>query len=172
MAQVISEIEQIISYFGPIENLKFLYVCDNAYETIGTQWKGRVIDIREYIKDEFFGKCLKPSLDESQKQINEQVEVVKTIENKVEVMSGNLKAVSDEVKTVSEEVKVVKTIENKVEVMSGDIKTVSEEVKTVSDEVKEVKTSMNNLSNRVEDIEKSISNIQGSIELVLKILTK
>ncbi|OMJ65102.1 hypothetical protein SteCoe_39300 [Stentor coeruleus] len=164
MAQVISETEQIISYFSSIENYKYIHACIYAYETTGTEWKGRVIDLRDYLKDDFFMKYLKPSFDENQKQISEET---KAIENKFEV-------ISEEVKAVSEETKNVKAI------ISGEVKSVSEEVKTVSEETKsikaiisgEVKTSMNDLKNRVDDIEKSISNIQGNIELVLKILNK
>ncbi|OMJ69801.1 hypothetical protein SteCoe_32362 [Stentor coeruleus] len=155
MAQVILETEQILSYLGSIENLRYLHICVHAYESTGNEWKGKTIDMRDYLKDEFFSKYLKPSLDENLKQISKEMNQIKTIENKIQT-------VSEEVKAAIEEVKAVKTIENKVEA-------VSEEVKAVSGEVK---IGMNNLNNRVEDMEKSISNIQGSIDLLLKILNK
>ncbi|OMJ73003.1 hypothetical protein SteCoe_28406 [Stentor coeruleus] len=196
MAQVISETEQIISYFGTTDNKKYLHVCIHAYEATGTEWKGKVIDLRDYLKDDFFTKYLKPSFDENQKQISEETEKIKVVSEEVNAVSGKVKAVSEEVKAVSGEVKVVseevkvvseeevKVVSEKVKAVSEEVKiiisekvkVVSEEVKVVSEEVKavseEVKTSMNDLKNRVEDIEKSISNIQGSIELVLKILNK
>ncbi|OMJ65462.1 hypothetical protein SteCoe_38170 [Stentor coeruleus] len=68
MAQVISETEQIRSFFGSIENYKYLHVCIHAYETAGTEWKGRAVDLRDYLKDDYFKNYLKPSFDENQKQ--------------------------------------------------------------------------------------------------------
>ncbi|OMJ80949.1 hypothetical protein SteCoe_18714 [Stentor coeruleus] len=37
MAQVISEIDQILSYLGSTENYKYLHVCIHAYEATGNE---------------------------------------------------------------------------------------------------------------------------------------
>ncbi|OMJ71275.1 hypothetical protein SteCoe_30553 [Stentor coeruleus] len=155
MAQVILETEQIISYLGSIENYKYLHICIYAYEVTGTEWKGRTIDMRDYLKDEFFKKYLKPSLDENHKQISEEVKNVSEEVKTVKIIENKVRVISEEMKTVCEEIKGVKNIENKVQVIS-----------------EKVKTSISNLNNRVEDMEKNISNIQGSIELLPKILNK
>ncbi|OMJ64982.1 hypothetical protein SteCoe_40236 [Stentor coeruleus] len=90
MALVILENEQILSSFiGTTENLKYLHVCVHAYESSGSDWKGKVIDIRDFLKDKFLNNDLRPILNENKKEIREEI---KAIDNKIQAISEEAKA--------------------------------------------------------------------------------
>ncbi|OMJ65122.1 hypothetical protein SteCoe_39187 [Stentor coeruleus] len=139
MAQVILETEQIRSFFGSVENYKYLHVCIHAYEAAETEWKGRVMDLRDYLKDDYFKKYLKPSFNENQKQISEETKTI---------ISGEVKTVSGEVKTVS----------GKVEAVSGKVEAVSEEVKLVKNRIDGIEKSISNLQGSIELVLKILNN--------------
>lgn len=53
MAEVILESELILVRFRRNEELKFMHACVNAYNQNTIKWKGKVLDVKNYLKDKF-----------------------------------------------------------------------------------------------------------------------
>ncbi|OMJ85433.1 hypothetical protein SteCoe_13276 [Stentor coeruleus] len=109
MAEMILEIEQILSLWGMTEEFKYFHVCVHAYESLGSDWKGKMIDIKDFIRDKFLNEDLKPmfnenkeeirntnaKVDELDKKISGVDEKVKDLEGKINSIQGSVEKILD-----------------------------------------------------------------------------
>ncbi|OMJ87637.1 hypothetical protein SteCoe_10562 [Stentor coeruleus] len=122
MAEVILEIEQILSLKHRTDNFMFLYMCINAYEKSGNEWKGKVIDLRELIRVRFFNDDLKPYLE----QIENRIDI------KVKAVNDEVKHVKGEINTLSDSIdQKVNSVNDKVNALSDDIKDIKNNIQAI-----------------------------------------
>lgn len=119
MADVILEVEQIVSILGRADVLKYLHVFYNAYERLGMQWKGKVMDIKEYVGETFYKQKLIPLFDEQKIQISTIHE--KTVE-RFRTMDEKIKIIDEKVSTS------MKSIEQKVSVFQNKVDSIEEKI--------------------------------------------
>ncbi|OMJ65056.1 hypothetical protein SteCoe_39548 [Stentor coeruleus] len=152
MADIIFEIEQLLSFRNNGNKLSYLHVCMHAYEKPTDNWKGKIIDIREYLKDKFLNESLKPLLDENNNQI-------KKIEENAAL---NFKSMNNIVNAIDEKVTNFKMMDEKVEAIDERVIT----------NFKMMDEKMNAFQNKVGEIEGTINNINENIQLLLSTLSK
>jgi WD40 repeat protein len=109
MCEVILEIEQIFSLFGPKEEKRFIHTCTGFYnENEEGMWQGRVVEVSDVVEKnaELTRQNIK-AVDENikkvEKNINEKLSVmeesIKAVEGnlnkKLALVEGNIKEVND-----------------------------------------------------------------------------
>ncbi|OMJ82042.1 hypothetical protein SteCoe_17369 [Stentor coeruleus] len=159
MAEVILENEQILSFWSSKEEFRYLHVCMHAYEKSGTEWKGKIIDVRDFLRDKFLNNHLKPLFNDSTEQIKAVNERMANNDNKIDEKIQNI---NDKIASVDEK---VTAIEEKV---TDRIK-VADENASIRFRVLEDK--LFEFQDKFDDIENKVMNIQGSIDKVLKIIS-
>ncbi|OMJ70300.1 hypothetical protein SteCoe_31743 [Stentor coeruleus] len=142
MAEVVYEIEQIMTFMNNIEEFKYLHICMHAYENTDNGWKGKMIDIRDFIKGTFFNYYIKPLFEENK-------EMIRMNDEKVE---KGFKDIKEEVE------KIFNNVDEKVDKMN-------ERVVGMQDKMEEFKS-------KVEEVEGKVDRIHGNIEMILALLTK
>ncbi|OMJ65127.1 hypothetical protein SteCoe_39165 [Stentor coeruleus] len=171
MADIIFEIEQLLSFTNNRNKLSYLHVCMHAYEKPTDNWKGKIIDIREYLKDKFLNESLKPLLDENNNQIKKIEENAalnfKSMNNIVNTIDEKVVAIDEKVKMMNEKNESnFKMMDEKNE---SNFKKMDERVTT---NFKMMDDKMNTFQNKVGEIEGTINNINENIQLLLSALSK
>jgi hypothetical protein len=143
MTQVLLEVEEIKSLFGNISEYHFMHICCNAYENTNNEWKGKVIDLRSYIKETLdkYNQENQRVLLENNKNLQENNKI---LHEKIAGLENSLKVLKDELN------KNIKSIESS------------------SDSNEKYKTIMNELENRFDSIGKFNSECEKKFEIILE----
>ncbi|OMJ89715.1 hypothetical protein SteCoe_8080 [Stentor coeruleus] len=137
MADVILEVEQILSILGKTDVLKYLHVFSSAYEKPEIQWKGKVMDIKEYVGETFYKEKLKPLFDEHKIQINasdeKSIERFRTMDEKIktieEKVSANMNNIELKISTFQNK---INSIENQIGKINQDTTIIIEMISKLS----------------------------------------
>ncbi|OMJ81073.1 hypothetical protein SteCoe_18531 [Stentor coeruleus] len=86
MLEVVFEIEQLMSVTYKDEDLKYFHVCTHAYEASGSQWKGKVLDVREFIQEKIVNENVKPMMEKNAKAVEDGM---KSIDSRLRRISRN-----------------------------------------------------------------------------------
>ncbi|OMJ76691.1 hypothetical protein SteCoe_23888 [Stentor coeruleus] len=177
MAGVIMEIEQILSIRSKDEEFKYLHICMHAYEKNELEWKGKVIDVREFIRGKFLNNDIKPLFEECKRQIICTDEKLVLFEEKVTSVDEKIGGFDGKVKGVIESVKSIeKNFTSGVNKLSENVKEISGKIRDADEKVVancgDIRDRMDNFEKRVGGIEDKIDSIQRSIEGILSILSK
>lgn len=144
MTQVILEIEEIFSVFRKFEESKYLHICVNAYETESNNWQGKVLDVRNFIKENI--DLLSTKVDQ----------VTSNLESTKGSLQTNLTQISDSVK--SSETQSQKRIDS-----------ISEKIKQLENSLSDINSS---LSSKIESLDGSMITLTSKLDSILILLTK
>ncbi|OMJ95878.1 hypothetical protein SteCoe_601 [Stentor coeruleus] len=158
MIQVILEIEQILSIKKRRNEFKYIQTCMNAYEQVGSDWKGKVMDIRDFMEDKFMKKTLKPVLDENAKSVKICIDRVN------QKFVDNFKAVDD--KFVAMEKRVDEKIMNLEGKLLGKIE---ENAKALEENTKVLEEKF---AAEFRGVEGKMNEIKDKIDAILNLISK
>lgn len=154
MAQVIKEIELILSIKNRNNESKYILACMHAYEQIGSEWKGKVMDIRDFMEDKFINKSLKPVLEQNAKDVKSN------IENIDQKFVREFRNVDNKIADV--EKKWNGNFLNIVEKLDGNTRKIEEGVRGMEER----------FDGRIREVEGKIADVQGKIDLILSLVSK
>lgn len=156
MINVILEIEQIFSFKNDTDKLDYLHICDHAYEKPKDEWKGKIIDIRDYLKDKFLKNHLKPLFEKNNENIKKND---KKMDSNFMVTNNNVKDVNEKIKNVNDNVTAMHA-----EALLN--------FTAVDEKIKNIDEKMSRFQDRVENIEEKINNIHESMAILLRTFQK
>lgn len=129
MLEVVFEIEQLMSIVHKDEDLKHFHVCTHAYEASGSQWKGKVLDIREFVQKKVVNEGVKPMMEKSIKAVEEGM---KNIDNRIKRMTRNLGKENEK--------ELEGSFGNRMERLEGEVKEIRGKVDGIEASLMEIKT--------------------------------
>lgn len=150
MAEFILEAEQIVSLVYKPDEYSYFHVCKNAYDKIGQEWRGKVMDIRDFLRDKYLKNDLKPLFDQNSKAAEESTQIIK--ENfKLSFTAMNEKVVNE-----------IEAVDGKFQAIEAKIDINKKSLDEKIDVIQENYT----------HLEEKINRIEGNIELILSIISK
>ncbi|OMJ95877.1 hypothetical protein SteCoe_600 [Stentor coeruleus] len=165
MIQVILEIEQILSIKNRQNEFKYIQTCMNAYEQVGSDWKGKVMDIRDFMEDKFMKKTLKPALDENAKSVKICIDRVnqKFVDN-FKAVDGKFVAMEKRVdeKIMNLEGKLLGKIEENAKALEENTKVLEENAKALEEK----------FTAEFRGVEGKMNEIKDKIDLILNLISK
>ncbi|OMJ87492.1 hypothetical protein SteCoe_10828 [Stentor coeruleus] len=116
MLEVIYEAEQLIRVFSSrVDRYGYFHACVHAYNSGNSQWKGKIMDVRDFIRGKFLNEDLKPLVENNRKVV--EANINENLGQKIEMVEKNVQEkMSLSIKTVNDR---VSGIEGKIGTLEG-----------------------------------------------------
>ncbi|OMJ76223.1 hypothetical protein SteCoe_24442 [Stentor coeruleus] len=137
MAEVILEIEQIMSMRNRDDKFEFLHVLAHAYESGISGWKGKMMDIRDFMREKFLNNDIKPLFEANQI-------AVQTLDNKIKSIDEIIRTGFKKVDEKIEKVDKIEAIETK---FNDNFKGLDERITGLEEKMNKIQDGIENIMN-------------------------